>query len=168
MAGNADFLTSAVIDPFGNHTTTTLGDMPNQVVQTTHDDAATGRITEQFLDKESSGAHVDDVVNLVNPAGGITAVKDVQGGGAITDLQCFSYDRLGRLTEAWTRTAGASGRPPGTARGHSSAEAYPSKDSCRTATSPTRVATSTPSRVGVARSRAAMPGARATGVRSIR
>ncbi|MEU7872925.1 RHS repeat-associated core domain-containing protein [Dactylosporangium sp. NPDC049140] len=106
MAGNADYLTSAVIDPFGNHTTVTLGDMPNQVVQTTHYDAATGRITEQFIDKESGSAHVDDVVNLVNPAGDITAVKDAQGGGAVTDLQCFSYDQLGRLTEAWSDSGG--------------------------------------------------------------
>ncbi|WP_426503237.1 RHS repeat domain-containing protein [Dactylosporangium sp. McL0621] len=106
VAGATDFLTSDVIDPFGNRTTTTLGDMPNQVVQTTHYDAATGRITEQFIDKESSGTHVDDIVNLINPAGNVTAVKDVQGGGAATDLQCYSYDQLGRLAEAWSDSGG--------------------------------------------------------------
>ncbi|WP_426504389.1 RHS repeat-associated core domain-containing protein [Dactylosporangium sp. McL0621] len=106
VAGAADFLTSDIIDPFGNRTTATFGDMPNQVVQTTHYDQATGRITEQFIDKQSASTHVDDVVNLFSPAGGITAVKDAQAGGAATDLQCFSYDRLGRLTEAWSDSGG--------------------------------------------------------------
>ncbi|WP_433041682.1 RHS repeat-associated core domain-containing protein [Dactylosporangium sp. CS-033363] len=106
VAGNSSMLTSVVVDPYGNHTTTTLGDMPNQVVKTTHYDTAGDRIIEQFIDRESASTHADDIVSLIDPAGRVTAIRDVQGGGAATDLQCFSYDQLGRLTEAWSDSGG--------------------------------------------------------------
>ncbi|WP_426512584.1 RHS repeat-associated core domain-containing protein [Dactylosporangium sp. McL0621] len=106
VAGAADYLTSDIADPYGNLTTVTLGDMPNQVVQTTHYDRATGRVTEQFIDKQTGSTHVDDIVNFYNPAGRLTASRDVQDGGP-TDLQCFAYTPLGQLGEAWTDSAGA-------------------------------------------------------------
>lgn len=64
-----------------------------------------GRATEQFLDKETGTGHVDDITSLYNAAGQITATTNIQDGTA-TDRQCYTYDQLGELTQAWTDTAG--------------------------------------------------------------
>jgi RHS repeat-associated protein len=105
LAGLADYLTSAVDDPFARPTTTQMGDMPNQVVVTNDYDTATGRVSEQFLDKESGASHVEDVTTLYNPAGMVTATTDVQDG-TTTDLQCYGYNQLDQLTSAWSDKGG--------------------------------------------------------------
>lgn len=105
VGGIGSYLTSAQVDPFGHYTRYTMGGAPNQVVQTNDIDAATGRVTEQFLDKQTGTGHVDDIKNLYDAAGMVTATSDVVDGAA-TDRQCYSYDQLGQLTQAWTDTAG--------------------------------------------------------------
>ncbi len=105
FGGLVGYLATTQVDPFGRTTRWTLGAMPNQVVQTNIVDTATGRVTEQFLDKQSGSTHVDDVVNLYTASGRQTATTDVQHA-SLTDRQCFSYDQLGQLTAAWTDTAG--------------------------------------------------------------
>ncbi len=108
-ASSADYLTAAVDNPLGQVTRATVGDMPNQLVQTTNYDVDTDRITETFLDAENnSSSHLDDTSTYWNPAGQITAQNDVQDSGTNTDLQCYTYDGQGRLTAAWTDTAGVS------------------------------------------------------------
>jgi RHS repeat-associated protein len=107
MGGNADYFTSAILDPFGRATTVNMGDMPNQVVQRNYYDAATGRLIEQKVDKESaSTGPAEDVTTLWNPAGLVTATSDVQDGAASTDLQCYSYNQLGQLVAGWTDNSG--------------------------------------------------------------
>ncbi|MEV4637674.1 RHS repeat-associated core domain-containing protein [Actinoplanes sp. NPDC049548] len=65
----------------------------------------------------------DEVYNLsykYNDAGTITSITDTPDGGQPADTQCFQYDHLNRLTEAWSQntatcpatvTAGAVGGP---------------------------------------------------------
>jgi RHS repeat-associated protein len=110
LSGTADYLTSTTLDPFGRHTLWNLGAMPYQVAQTNVYDEATGRVTEQFLDKETGSSHVDDLTTTWNPAGLVTATQDVQDGTK-TDLQCYTYNPLGQLTAAWTDTAGITTAP---------------------------------------------------------
>ena len=108
-ASSTDYLTAAVANPLGQVTRATVGDMPNQLVQTTNYDVDTDRATETFLDAENnSSSHLDDTSTYWNAAGQITAQNDVQDSGTNTDLQCYTYDGQGRLTTAWTDTAGVS------------------------------------------------------------
>ncbi|MFF8270540.1 polymorphic toxin-type HINT domain-containing protein [Streptomyces sp. NPDC016562] len=104
-SGNSSLVTDVQYDAMGRPTRTTVGDWGTQVVSTQQYDWATGRLVNSFLDRQSGTTSLDQTAYTYNPAGQITSVKDVQNGSA-TDLQCFTYDYLGRLTNAWTDTAG--------------------------------------------------------------
>ncbi|MFJ5609311.1 hypothetical protein ACIQCJ_07995 [Streptomyces sp. NPDC093221] len=66
-------------------------------------EASTGRLLNTALDMQSGATHVDAIAYTYDPAGQITSISDVQHGGgtAKTDTQCFTYDYLQRLTQAW-------------------------------------------------------------------
>ncbi|WP_052681815.1 polymorphic toxin-type HINT domain-containing protein [Saccharothrix sp. ST-888] len=100
-------------DPLGRAIKTTLGDFGSQVVSTQQYDWATGRVIRSFLDKQVGQTSLDQISYTYNPAGQITSVTDLQNTTA-TDQQCFSYDYLGRLTNAWTDTGGTTTKPTGT------------------------------------------------------
>jgi RHS repeat-associated protein len=109
VAGNTDYLTQVISNPLGQVTRATVGTMPDQLVQTNDYDTATDRVTETILDQENdSTGHLDDTSTYWDAAGQITAQNDVEDNGANTDLQCYTYDGQGRLTTAWTDTAGVS------------------------------------------------------------
>ncbi|GAA2833262.1 RHS repeat-associated core domain-containing protein [Kitasatospora paracochleata] len=103
--GNSTLVTDVQYDAVGRPTRTTVGDWGNQVVSTQTYDWATGRLTGSFLDRQTGTTSLDQTSYTYTPSGRITSVKDVQSGTA-TDLQCFTYDYLSRLTNAWTDTAG--------------------------------------------------------------
>ncbi|MBF9073904.1 RHS repeat domain-containing protein [Streptacidiphilus fuscans] len=104
---SVDYLTQIVSNTLGQVTRYTMGDMPDQVVQTDVYDTATDRVTESILDKENGTGHVDDNTTLWNQAGKVTAQQDVQDNSAATDLQCYTYNGQDQLTAAWTDTGGA-------------------------------------------------------------
>ena len=106
----ATYLAAVSVDQWGRTTRYTLGNTPEQFVQTNYPDLSTGRITKQVLDKQTAAAHVDDITTRWNTAGLITAVSDTQDGAA-TDLQCYQYNTQGQLTQAWTDTAGTTQQP---------------------------------------------------------
>ncbi|MFJ7264751.1 RHS repeat-associated core domain-containing protein [Streptomyces globosus] len=91
-------------DPYGNAARTTLGMTGKQVVSTVDHDIATGRTIRSTLDKQTdTTASVDVVDYTYNQAGRLTSIGNTQDGTQ-RDLQCFTYDHLGRLTQAWTDT----------------------------------------------------------------
>lgn len=100
-------------DPFGRPIRTTLNPWGSQVVATTNYDPATGRAVSDFIDKQTStNGAVDQYTYTYNPAGQTTSVSDIQNNTpANTDLQCFTYDSLGRLTTAWTDTGATTTQP---------------------------------------------------------
>jgi RHS repeat-associated protein len=109
--GGADTYASWIdYSPLGQNIRSTMGVKPQQVVATDSWEQATGRLLTHTVDKEDGTTAVDTVGYTYDPDGQITSVKDVQGAGgtAGTDTQCFSYDYLQRLTEAWTDTGGTS------------------------------------------------------------
>ncbi|MFG2720805.1 RHS repeat-associated core domain-containing protein [Streptomyces sp. NPDC048416] len=116
-SGDADYLSGMNYTPFGEVQRSTTGDVPNQVVQTNSYDAATGRVVKSTLDKETNTVSSADVIKYTyTPAGAVTSVSDVQDTGQ-TDTQCFTYDYLDRLTEAWTDKGGTSTEPAPKAAG---------------------------------------------------
>ncbi|GJF29224.1 hypothetical protein KNE206_19240 [Kitasatospora sp. NE20-6] len=108
--GNSTLVTDVQYDAMGRPTRTTVGDWGNQVVSTQQYDWATGRVVQSFLDRQTGTTSLDQVGYTYAPSGQVTSVTDLQSATA-TDLQCFTYDHLGRLTNAWTDTGGTSTRP---------------------------------------------------------
>ncbi|WP_308346549.1 hypothetical protein [Streptomyces sp. ISL-66] len=95
-------------DAYGRVIRSTVNPWESQVVTTADYDQATGRLRNQYLDKQTSqtGA-VQQTGYTYNDAGQITSVTNIPDNTpSATDRQCFTYDSLGRMTTAWTDTAG--------------------------------------------------------------
>ncbi|MGW6686048.1 polymorphic toxin-type HINT domain-containing protein [Streptomyces sp. NPDC054961] len=104
-------------DPYGRPIRTTLGDTGMQVVSTTDYDAGTGRPVRSTLDKQTAATASVDVLDYTyNKVGDLTSIGDTQDG-ASRDLQCFTQDYLGRLTQAWTDTGTQTTAPQPSVRG---------------------------------------------------
>ncbi|GIL28963.1 RHS repeat domain-containing protein [Actinocatenispora comari] len=107
------YVTWANYDPHGRLIRATDSVMPKQVAVTNNWDEPTGRLLNATVSKEDGNAAVDSTTYTYNPAGQVTSATDTQDGGgtASTDRQCFDYDYLGRITNAWT-DAGATHTAP--------------------------------------------------------
>ncbi|GLW89523.1 RHS repeat-associated core domain-containing protein [Actinokineospora globicatena] len=90
-----------------------LGDPGKQVWQSYYYDTNTRRLTRSILDAEVAAPMQADVTLAQDPAGNITSVTDETVGQPV-DRQCFEYDHLRRMTQAWTPT-GACSAPKSTA-----------------------------------------------------
>ncbi|MFJ8041360.1 polymorphic toxin-type HINT domain-containing protein [Kitasatospora sp. NPDC096147] len=119
---------------------TTVGDYGTQVVSTQQYDWATGRVINSLLDRQVGTTSVDQTTYTYTPSGRITSVTNIQDASA-TDTQCFTYDHLGRLTGAWTDTAGISTTDnwtdsSGAVHGTGSSTTVPGIGGCKNANSP--------------------------------
>ncbi|MFB6615483.1 polymorphic toxin-type HINT domain-containing protein [Streptomyces sp. NPDC085524] len=98
------YLVDMRYDPYGRAIRSTIGDTGMQVVSTTDYDAGSGRPVRSTLDKQTAATASVDVLDYTyNKVGQITSIGDTQDGTG-RDLQCFTHDYLGRLTQAWTDT----------------------------------------------------------------
>ncbi|MEU2117639.1 ricin-type beta-trefoil lectin domain protein [Streptomyces sp. NPDC016459] len=107
-AGATTYDTQTEYDAFGRVIRSTVNPWASQVVSTTVYDQATGRLRDQFIDKQTSttGA-VQQTGYTYDQTGRITSLTNIADNTpAQTDRQCFAYDHLGRLTTAWTDTGG--------------------------------------------------------------
>lgn len=118
--GNANYVVATQYDQLGEILSRTLGDYTHQVVQQSLYDAATGRVTNTFVDatagrnannsSQLNAYSVDDSSFTYDAAGRLTSVADLQNwsvsgsynpGPAQRDNQCYTYDYAGRVTNAW-------------------------------------------------------------------
>ncbi|WJK40205.1 polymorphic toxin-type HINT domain-containing protein [Solwaraspora sp. WMMA2056] len=65
-----------------------------------HDDV-TRRLKKLITRRQTAPEYVADLQYDYDDAGNITKIADAPAGGS-ADIQCFTYDSLRRLTEAWT------------------------------------------------------------------
>ncbi|MFG2146843.1 polymorphic toxin-type HINT domain-containing protein [Streptomyces sp. NPDC048696] len=100
-------------DPFGHAIRTTVNPWGTQIVATDNYDQATGALLSSWIDKQTAATGaVQQTAYSRNPAGQVTAIQNVADNTpAQSDLQCFTYDYLGRLTQAWTDTSGTTVKP---------------------------------------------------------
>ncbi|MCZ7420756.1 RHS repeat protein [Verrucosispora sp. WMMA2121] len=69
----------------------------------------TGRLTGVRIDRDSQAPHtLSDRRYTYDPAGNVTRAQDV-APDPVADTQCFSYDYMQRLVEAWTPSSGNCG-----------------------------------------------------------
>ncbi|MFD7085683.1 polymorphic toxin-type HINT domain-containing protein [Streptomyces sp. NPDC059918] len=113
----APYVVEALFDPYGQAVRTTVGKSGRQIVSTVDYDIATGRQIRSTLDKQTAvTASVDVVDYTYNQVGQLTSIGNTQDG-ATRDLQCFTHDYLGRLTQAWTDTGTQTTAPQPNVRG---------------------------------------------------
>ncbi|ONF72956.1 hypothetical protein AVR91_0208255 [Amycolatopsis keratiniphila subsp. keratiniphila] len=75
-------------------------------------DTNTRRLDRTIVDAEVPQPMQTDTHYTYNPAGNITSIANTPLGQPV-DKQCFGYDYLTRLTEAWTPANPDCGAPPG-------------------------------------------------------
>jgi RHS repeat-associated protein len=83
-------------------------------------DKHTRAMTRVNLSVQQAWSQIDDLQYTRDPAGNVTKIVNVQGApanGAPTRTQCFDYDALNRLTEAWTATDNCAAAPSTTTVG---------------------------------------------------
>ncbi|MET3986988.1 RHS repeat-associated protein [Streptomyces sp. PvR034] len=102
MSGLSWYTADTLYSPFGEVLRTASGSAPQRVWTTNNYNANTGRITNSITDRETANPNrISDVSYQYDPAGNITSITDSQPG-ARTDRQCYAYDPMGQLTQAWT------------------------------------------------------------------
>ena len=72
-------------------------------------EAGTRRMTRAFTVDETNPIAATDRNYTYDPAGNPTGIEDL--AGTQDDIQCFKYDGLQRLTEAWTPSSGPCASP---------------------------------------------------------
>jgi RHS repeat-associated protein len=113
QAGSTTYLNRATYTAFGEPELVELGDPaagPHVWQQWTYEEG-TRRLAKALTEREQAGnLLVDRLSYRYDPAGNLTAVKDELPGSAV-DNQCFGYDYLRRMTEAWTQTGDCAASP---------------------------------------------------------
>ncbi|MFD8081800.1 RHS repeat-associated core domain-containing protein [Kitasatospora sp. NPDC059722] len=117
--GGATYDVSSDWDAYGRSTRATVNPWGTQIVVTNTYDESTGRPLSQFVDKQTAATGaVQQVTYAYNAAGRMTAVRNIPNNiPSSTDLQCFNYDYLGRLTNSWTDTGTLTQAPQPTVGG---------------------------------------------------
>ena len=82
-------------------------------------DPQTGSVTEQNTQIGTAKASINDLHYAYDQAGNVTSEADTPAGAPdATDVQCFQYDYLARLTQAWAQgQAGCAGAPSASVEG---------------------------------------------------
>ncbi|MEU4119145.1 hypothetical protein AB0F71_32210, partial [Kitasatospora sp. NPDC028055] len=121
------YLRQADWDAYGRNIRDTMNPWGTQVVSTNTYDESTGRLLTQYVDKQTATTGtVQNTTYAYNPAGRVTAVRTIPDNSPDrTDLQCFTYDYLGRLTTAWSDTGRLNQPTPSLAGQGSCANATP-------------------------------------------
>jgi RHS repeat-associated protein len=97
----------------------TMGGSDHPAYITDSYDAQTRRLTEQNTQTGTAQASVDDLHYAYDPVGNVTSEADTPAGDSgAADVQCFAYDYLGRLVQAWAQAStGCAATPSASAEG---------------------------------------------------
>ncbi|MCU7728949.1 polymorphic toxin-type HINT domain-containing protein [Actinoplanes sp. KI2] len=128
-SGTDLYAASTVYTDFGQPSKITMGASTNQAAEIFSYDDQTLRLTERTVSRtQAPGPLVDDTTYTYDAAGNPLSTVDKQSetGSTITDTQCYQYDGLNRLTQAWSAVGDcpAQGTDPTAATVSSSAGSY--------------------------------------------
>ncbi|WP_019853909.1 polymorphic toxin-type HINT domain-containing protein [Actinopolyspora mortivallis] len=101
IEGSPDYVSDTRYTSYGELARLQLGEVGNRVWQSYYYDEHTRRTKRTIVDAEVPDPMQADLAYSYDPAGNITSIADQPRGG-VPDVQCFRYDHLRRLTEAWT------------------------------------------------------------------
>ncbi|MFC4856935.1 RHS repeat-associated core domain-containing protein [Actinophytocola glycyrrhizae] len=118
--GPVELVTDMLYTKYGETERVQLGDTGARRWLSFYYDDNTRRLTRSIVDAEVSQPMQTDVHYTYDPAGNITSIADTPAAQT-ADVQCFRYDHLRRLTDAWTpgttswdEDTGCSGDPTAT------------------------------------------------------
>jgi RHS repeat-associated protein len=105
--GYNDYVDATAYTPFGEPQQLSMGASPNQAQLTYDRDPQTRRISQVTLSAAVANPQLDLTTYAYDAAGNIVRKSDTQGGTATAPVrtECYHYDRLARLSEAWTTTS---------------------------------------------------------------
>jgi len=101
IGGNVDYVSSTNYTKYGEPERIQLGEGDKRAWLSYYYDDHTRRLDRTIVDAEVPHPMQADTHYTYNPAGAITSIADTTLGQT-ADTQCFRYDYLQRLTEAWT------------------------------------------------------------------
>ncbi|MEV4559335.1 RHS repeat-associated core domain-containing protein [Kitasatospora sp. NPDC049285] len=117
-SGTTGYTQGTSYDAFGRIEQSTLGTGTNLAYITNTHDVHTGQLTDQLVSRSNTGTPSDvDKQHYDYDLAGNTTRQTSTRLGATTETQCYSYDQLDRLTQAWTATDSCAAAP--TALNHS-------------------------------------------------
>ena len=110
---NYGYLQSVTYDAYGRPTLSKIGGSTGTAEITDIYDVHSGALNEQAISRQTSlPAAVDDTTYTYDPAGNITAQTENRlGSTADSETQCYQYNPLDQLTQAWSATAACSTAP---------------------------------------------------------
>jgi RHS repeat-associated protein len=99
------YVYSVTRNKLGVLTQRVVGHFGRRTAMTYTVDEPTGRMTEAVTTPETKpeAAHYG---YTYDDAGNVTRVSDAPAGSGVTDVQCYRYDHLARLSTAWTPAGG--------------------------------------------------------------
>lgn len=112
LTGLNAYVSAGVYSAYGELTQYTLG-VNNYTAQLTYSrDAQTRRVTDINFSGQTAYPQLEDAAYTYDLAGNPTKITDVQGSsGAPTETQCYSYNGLDQLTQAWSATDSCATNP---------------------------------------------------------
>ncbi|MEV4511574.1 polymorphic toxin-type HINT domain-containing protein [Dactylosporangium sp. NPDC049525] len=118
LGGLTGYAVSTTYDAWGRPTQGVLGASPNLSYLTNTYDEHSGRITNQLISRQAgTPANIDNEAYTYDLAGNLTRQASTRlGASTPTETQCFTYDNLDRLTNAWTATDNCATTPTPTDR----------------------------------------------------
>ncbi|XVV06037.1 RHS repeat domain-containing protein [Actinosynnema sp. CA-248983] len=106
------YVSESSYTPYGEASQFTLGPSSNKAWLTFDYDEQTRKTTGVNFAVQAVDQQVDDTRLAYDAAGGLTKVVNTRGGaGAARRTECFGYDVLNQLTDAWTATDDCVARP---------------------------------------------------------
>jgi RHS repeat-associated protein len=119
LTGASSYVGSLSYTSLGQPLQYTMGSSSEPAYITDTWDAQTGRLTEQNTQTGTTQTSVDDLHYSYDPSGNIAAEADTPSAdGVSADVQCFSYDYLARLVQAWAQAStGCATTPSASAEG---------------------------------------------------
>ncbi|CBG70634.1 putative extracellular RHS repeat protein [Streptomyces scabiei 87.22] len=115
-SGLAWYTSGVTYSPYGEPLRTVSGSQPNRVWTTNFVDPHTGRLQRTVADRETAGPHrLSDSSYSYDKSGVITsnARQLSDASGDTWDMQCFTYDVMGELANAWTSNIAPAGKGTG-------------------------------------------------------
>ncbi|TDO39650.1 RHS repeat-associated core domain-containing protein [Paractinoplanes brasiliensis] len=118
MTGLNPYLQSTTEDAYGRINQTVIGTGTNQAAVDNLYDEHTGLLKKQTTTrKPTAPSGIDEQEFKYDPAGNLLAQTSTRlAANSIAETQCFAYDGLRRLTEAWTATDKCATTPTSTNR----------------------------------------------------
>ncbi|MFY4718515.1 RHS repeat domain-containing protein [Streptomyces sp. LaBMicrA B280] len=121
------YVGDTVLTNYGEPSQVTMGASTNPAQVTYGYDDQTRRLTDRLITRtQAPGPTVDEASYTYDASGNPTSATDKQSetGNTVTDQQCYSYDTLNRLTDAWTAKDDCAANPPTTGTLSTTAGSY--------------------------------------------